>query len=274
MGNGQDIIANEAGKLAAVLPFPLMQLLAESINRCKSADWPTAQDRILQSISHPHYRGLAAQFLDRCRSQSQDPGPQAVALAVLTAACSEKTHREGQAVELVWTGPDVGAVPLRRTEQAILQVLDCASRRITVVSYAVYKIPHICDALIRAARRGVAINIIVETPDRLEGKNTYDTLAAYGPAVADRCSVHLWPLENRPKDESSKAGILHVKCAVADGRWLFLSSANLTEYAFTINMELGLLVTGGPLPGQVEEQFDRLIGTGVLVRIAGTSGET
>jgi phosphatidylserine/phosphatidylglycerophosphate/cardiolipin synthase-like enzyme len=57
-----------------------------------------------------------------------------------------------------------------------------------------------------------------------------------------------------------------VKCAVADGRSLFLSSANLTEYAFTINMELGLLVTGGPLPGQVEEQFDRLIGTGVLAR--------
>lgn len=52
--------------------------------------------------------------------------------------------------------------------------------------------------------------------------------------------------------------------AAADSRWLFLSSANLTEYAFTINMELGLLVTGGALPGQVEEQFDRLIGIGVL----------
>jgi hypothetical protein len=92
----------------------------------------------------------------------------AIAIAVLTAACSEKTYREGQAVELVWTGPDMGVVPLRRTEQAILQVLDCASRRITVVSYAVYNIPHVCDALIRAARRGVATTIIVETPDRLE----------------------------------------------------------------------------------------------------------
>ncbi len=68
-------------------------------------------------------------------------------------------------------------------------------------------------------------------------------------------------------ESEGKLGILHVKCAVADGRWLFLSSANLTEYAFTINMELGLLVTGGPLPCQVEEQFDRLIGTGVLERV-------
>jgi hypothetical protein len=48
---------------------------------------------------------------------------------------------------------------------------------------------------------------------------------------------------------------------------LFLSSANLTEYAFKINMELGLLVTGGKLPGQVERQFERLIEAGQLVTI-------
>jgi hypothetical protein len=41
----------------------------------------------------------------------------------------------------------------------------------------------------------------------------------------------------------------------------------MTEYAFSINMELGMLVTGGPLPQQVEEQFDRLIGDGVLMRV-------
>jgi phosphatidylserine/phosphatidylglycerophosphate/cardiolipin synthase-like enzyme len=60
---------------------------------------------------------------------------------------------------------------------------------------------------------------------------------------------------------------MHVKCAVADGRWLFLSSANLTGYAFTLNMELGVLVTGGPLPGQVETHLGRLIGTGVLTAV-------
>jgi hypothetical protein len=32
-------------------------------------------------------------------------------------------------------------------------------------------------------------------------------------------------------------------------------------------MELGLLVTGGPLAEQVEEQFDRLIGMGVLEKL-------
>jgi phosphatidylserine/phosphatidylglycerophosphate/cardiolipin synthase-like enzyme len=81
-----------------------------------------------------------------------------------------------------------------------------------------------------------------------------------------QCGVYLWPLAHRATDESGKPGILHVKCAVADGRWLFLSSANLTEYAFTLNMELGLLICGGDLPNQVEAHFDRMIQTGVLAK--------
>ena len=109
--------------------------------------------------------------------------------------------------------------------------------------------------------------MIIETPDRLEGQNTYDTLKALGPAVAARSNVYLWPLDKRKKDDSGKHGILHVKCAVADGRWLLLSSANLTEYAFTLNMELGLLITGGDLPRQAEDHFDRLIQTGVLASL-------
>jgi hypothetical protein len=38
-----------------------------------------------------------------------------------------------------------------------LQVIDSASTRILVVSYAVYNIPRIGDALVRAADRGVTI---------------------------------------------------------------------------------------------------------------------
>ncbi len=57
------------------------------------------------------------------------------------------------------------------------------------------------------------------------------------------------------------------KCAVADGHQMFLSSANLTEYVFTIIMELGLLVTGGKLPEQVERHFERLIEVGHLAGV-------
>jgi phosphatidylserine/phosphatidylglycerophosphate/cardiolipin synthase-like enzyme len=85
--------------------------------------------------------------------------------------------------------------------------------------------------------------------------------------VAACSAVYYWPKEKRGQDEKGKVGILHVKCAVADGLRLFLSSANLTEYAFTINMELGVLVTGGKLPAQVQEHFERLISNGTLARV-------
>jgi hypothetical protein len=92
-------------------------------------------------------------------------------------------------------------------------------------------------------------------------------LKALGGDVASACSVYYWPQEQRAKDENGKVGILHVKCAVADGYRMFLSSANLTEYAFTINMELGLLVTGGKLPEQVERHFERLVAAGTLLGV-------
>ena len=123
-----------------------------------------------------------------------------------------------------------------------------------------------CEALIRAADRGVAIAIVVESPDRIEGQKAYSTLAALGPIVARRCGVYVWPIEGRFRGGSGKPGLLHVKCAVADGRRLFLSSANLTEYAFSINMELGVLVTDGDASDQVEAHFGRMIETGVLVK--------
>jgi phosphatidylserine/phosphatidylglycerophosphate/cardiolipin synthase-like enzyme len=56
---------------------------------------------------------------------------------------------------------------------------------------------------------------------------------------------------------------------VADGSHLFLSSANLTDQAFTINMELGLLIRGGRLPGQVEHHIQQLIDQGIFVKVEG-----
>src|SRR5262245_15578447 len=257
MDSAHTLIAEAATRLASEMPAAYVEALAGAL-QCG----PPTKAQAMQSIPHLHYRGMAGEFIDVWQGRAGGVTGEAVALALRTAAFAEKVHREGQTVELVWTGPGTEAHPFRRTEQAVLQVLDSARQRITLVSYAVYRIPNVCEALVRAARRGVQINVIVETPDKLEGENEYSTLRALGDDVAACSAVYYWPKERRERDDSGKLGILHVKCAVADGRWLFLSSANLTEYAFTINLELGVLVTGGKLPGQVQEHFERLIGGG------------
>jgi len=266
MDGGETIIAQGAGRLAAALPPSVLAGLAEAVRACDPSDWPNARSGLIQGIPHAHHRSLAADFLNAWQGHARSVPAQAVALALLTAAHVEKAGRERQDVELVWTGPETGEAPFRRTEPAILQVIEMASRRLLVVSYAVFNIPRICEALIRAAGRGVVLTVVVETGERQASREAYDTLRALGPAVAARSSVYLWPYEQRPRGQNGKAGILHVKCVVGDGHCLFLSSANLTEYAFTSNMELGLLITGGEQPAKIEAHFERLIESGALAK--------
>lgn len=260
-------IAAAAAQLAAVLPHSVMLLMSSQILRFESIDRAIARELVLQSLQTPDFRDAAADFFHRWHVVAPSVGADAVSVALATAAKCMYDHRHEEIVEIVWTGPEPGKTHFRQTEQAILEVVTSAKERLTVVCYAVYRIPRIREALIGAASRGVQIRVIVETPNRIEGQGEYDCILALGDQVASVCSVYFWPQENRARDENGKIGILHVKCAVADSLRMFLSSANFTEYAFTINMELGLLVTGGKLPRQVEWHFDNLIRAGSLIQV-------
>jgi phosphatidylserine/phosphatidylglycerophosphate/cardiolipin synthase-like enzyme len=244
-----------------------MIAVAEAVIQHGGKDRSVCRQAILESLPTADFRDATTNFIDQWYSTASSVGPDAVAVALVTAAKIELGHRQAENVEVVWSGPEPARTTFRQTEQAILEVINSAVRRLTIVSYAVYRIPRICEALVSAANRGVRINVIIETPDRIEGQTEYSTIQALGNQVGAVSSVYYWPPDKRIAEDGGKPGILHVKCAVADGRVLFLSSANLTEYAFTVNMELGLLVTGGRLPCEVEEQFDRLIEIGVLERV-------
>src|SRR5271166_1574004 len=254
--NASLTIIEAALKLAGKLPGDVIEQVAQIISTHEATE---ARSRIADSIPHPHYRSLCLGFFQNWRAKASVVSSAEVAIALRTAACSQRSREADQAVEIVWTGPRSEEVSFRHTEQAILQVLNSAQNRILLVSYAVYSIPNIQEAVVRAAKRGVRITVVVETPDKMDVQNEYSTLQALGDDVA-RCSkVYYWPKENRKADGSGKLGSLHVKCVVGDGRWLFLSSANLTKYAFSLNMELGVLITGGEAPRQIERFFDEMI---------------
>ena len=253
-----------ATALAESLPSDTVDALATAILLRGTSS--RLQAEVAKRIPHHDHRARALKFVTQWKQEASELDSSTVSAALQTAAASERRHRDAQSVELVWTGPDCDT-PLRRTEQAILQLLDSAQERITLVSFAVYAIPNIATALVRAAQRGVKITVIVETPDRMGGENEYNTLRALGKDVEACSTVYFWPRENRQLSHSNKPGLLHVKCAVADGEWLFISSANLTQQAFTINMELGMLVRGGTMAGRVEEQFRELILRQTLVRV-------
>jgi phosphatidylserine/phosphatidylglycerophosphate/cardiolipin synthase-like enzyme len=257
------VIVHGAHGLANSLPISTVEAVALAIRTCSDA---TLRAEISQRVPHHQHRDMALAFVDRWRAEAGDIDAITVSVALQTAALAEHSHRDGQSAELVWTGPETGA-SFRRTEQAILQLLDAAQHRITLVSFAVYSIPNVAKSLVKAAKRGVRLTVIVETPDKLGGENEYNTIKALGQEVANCSTVYYWPKEKRTLSDTNKPGILHVKCAVADGDRLFLSSANLTQQAFTINMELGILVRGGTMPKAIESQFERLIDDGQLKRV-------
>lgn len=249
-------IAESAHSLASSLPTITAEAVSAAILTSSEG---SLRSEISRRIAHHQHRDMALAFVEQWKRYASEVDRRTVGVALQTAALSERAHRESESVELVWTGPVTEATPFRRTEQAILQVLDAAKTSITLVSFAVYRIPNVGSALVRAAKRGVRLTVIVETPDKIEGEGEYSTIRALGHEVSSCSTVYYWPKEKRPVSENNKPGILHVKCAVADGEWMFLSSANLTQQAFTINMELGILVRGGMMPRRVERQFEQLI---------------
>jgi hypothetical protein len=157
------VIVDSAYTLACTLPSSTVEALAAAILTTPPG---SLRAEISKRVAHHQHRDLALAFVDRWRGEANGVDARTVAVALQTAALSEQTHRDSHSVELVWTGPDTEQTPFRRTEQAILQVLDAAKDRVTLVSFAVYRIPNVASALVRAAERGVKLTVIVETPDK------------------------------------------------------------------------------------------------------------
>ncbi|MCI0578103.1 MAG: DISARM system phospholipase D-like protein DrmC [Chloroflexi bacterium] len=255
-------LAHEIHRLVQDMPDEFVTRVAEVLLQAEAADWRWLRWQTLNAVAQPELRERLGRFLDFWQSQAADVPPASVAMGMLTAAQAENHHRRQQQLELVWTGPDSEIIPLRRTDQALLQLINEAQHTLHIVSFAVYKAQTITTALVSAAHRHVAIAIYLETPNASEGKISFDTIGALGQEIAHHARLYVWPLSKRPATTGGRRGALHAKIALADGRTLLISSANLTEYAMTLNMEMGILVRGGPLPGQVEKHLARLIEQG------------
>ncbi len=68
----------------------------------------------------------------------------------------------------------------------------------------------------------------------------------------------------RPVSTDGKTGTLHAKVAVADRKVYFISSANLTVNAMTMNMELGVLFYDQDKAEEIVEHFEQLFTEGIL----------
>src|SRR5262249_46765179 len=147
----------------------LVLTFAEVIAQVPTRAGSLPRRTLVQHLPTAAFRDAAADFLDEWHTGAPRVSGPMAAMALVTAAQDVQAHREEQRVELGWTGPDIGASTFRRTEQALLEVVHSATARLLVVSFAIYHIPRIQEALVAAAQRGVHIMLIVETPHHSEG---------------------------------------------------------------------------------------------------------
>jgi len=253
--------------LAERFPTELAEALCRKLYACSAEDGPNDISSILEDVHEPSIR----QVLDDLLADWLDAEPRKslreFSLILEGAIGAAQAHRESHSLDLIWTGPAPPNSAFRKTEQALLEVINAAKDELWVVSFASYKVPKLTEALLSAAQRGVRIQLILESKEESEGKVTFSALKGLGREIADRAAVYVWPREKRPSDPSGAQGALHAKCAVADGNLLFVSSANLTEYAMTLNMEMGILVKGSSLPQRTAKHLKWLIEHGVLVKL-------
>jgi phosphatidylserine/phosphatidylglycerophosphate/cardiolipin synthase-like enzyme len=251
-------------ELGRTIPAATVEVLCVKLEQPGSG---TAPLDIASYIGDAAIRESIRQVILRWAEAHSGNGFGSLAWALRAAASMDQWWRENRRLAVAWTGPAPPGGTFRRTDQVLLQIIGAARKELWLVSFAGYNLPDVRDALVATAERDVNLHLIIESPEESQGKVTFSALEGLGKRLAEIATVYVWPLEKRTRNEKGQHGSLHVKCALADDRDLFVSSANLTEFAMSLNMELGLVMRGGDLPTQVGRHFRWLIEWGYLVPV-------
>ncbi len=202
--------------------------------------------------------------LHRLWKEDSELSPSELAASLRGASKTAALIEKREDVEMVWTGPTTGLVPCRHTEQVLLEVISSAQEKLFIVSFVAYNIETIMQALQQADMRKVEINVILELSQTHGGNVTTDSVSVFKKRIPT-AFIYVWNQENRLQEKWT--GSVHAKCAVADGEKAFITSANLTNAAMERNMELGVLISGGELPKNLDRHLEALITTRIVEKI-------
>ena len=182
---------------------------------------------------------------------------------LLGAAAGIEAERAAENVELVWSGPNLGFVPTRRSEQVLVGLIESARETLHLLSFVLYSVPGVEAAIEAALDKGVKVSMLIET-EKNDGTDGFRKTAERLKTNHPRMALYHWPISNR--DDGGSFASMHGKCFVADGKRAFITSANLTAAALDRNIEIGVVIEGGNVPAQVKQQFDAMVSTKTIER--------
>lgn len=216
-----------------------------------------ATSALSDMVGTPVASGMVKQLIKAW--QATDVTSEELASMLLAAShVFTKTVAE-QTTELVWTGPTTPFVSARRTEQALLQVINTARTTLFITSFVAYDVSSIVKALNEASVRGVQISMLLESSSEHGGSISIDIIGKMKGLVPS-AHIYAWTKKVEPFLE----GCVHAKVAVADANTCFITSANLTGFAMERNMEAGILISGGEIPRLLRDHLYSLIATNVI----------
>lgn len=229
-------------------------------SRLRRTDCSKAAGALDGVVGTPMTKAMLDEIIDAWRMTNVDAGELASMLLAASHAFSHAIAR--QTTELVWTGPKTPFVSARRTEQALLQVINAAQHGLFITSFVAYDVSTIVKALNAASERGVSVSMLLESSQEQGGSISFDVLGKMKTLVPT-ARLYAW----RDKSEPFTEGSVHAKVAVADGEICFITSANLTGYAMERNMEAGVLINGGHVPRTLYDHLHALVQTKLILQI-------
>lgn len=222
--------------------------------------------KLSERFSNPNVRYIIEKLFDEWKREKQKNQSQTLrelASALHLLSVNRKKNKDRKKIELVWTGP-TSRIPVRQTRQVLSQLISGAQKELLIVSFVVFKIPDILELLKAALKRGVTITCVFESPEESGGKISFQGFSDFNDEILKQIKILIWNKEMRPISPEGKIGTLHAKVAIADQKVSFISSANLTVNAMTLNMELGLLLNDKSIAQEIIEHFEQLIQDGIL----------
>jgi cardiolipin synthase len=211
------------------------------------------------AISNPSYQARLEKYL-----KLHEPVRHELAGMLEVALIARRTR---PSVDLVWTGPATQVVAVRQTEHVIFEMIQGAEKQLTVMSFGIFRVPRLIEGMKSAIARAVDVRIVLGERESQAGRLVDQQNYHLGNFISANATVYRWPADRRLRDTEGRAGLMHVKAVVADSNVAFLTSANLTETAFELNMELGVLIRGGHLAESIDRLVDSLLDSRMLQRV-------
>lgn len=254
-----DDIWDVVSELALTLHPDRVRAIADKIGTLASPQ----EFAVAKGAFGPNIDAKLLQSFERAWAKQKSLFPKELSAALRSAAVTATLADRKESVELVWSGPSTGFVPVRHTEQVLCEVIRSARERIFIVSFVAYEIANVIIALNEVLARAVHVDILLEASESHGGTVTTDSVETMRKSVPG-ANIYTWSTDTeRPGARPPNASV-HAKSVVADANVAFITSANLSTSAMERNMELGVLVRGGTLPSSLHSHLDALKTTGII----------